>query len=218
MGSAKGYYLRANVWMPPTSGHSDAIRKKVFVEEIYHDHTFDLLTLSLHGPGYETELLQYDNNNIAGIVGEEVSVERQDRVRFHEGRILFMRANTDIHAQFPPSDISISLNIIPIDAKSLTRQQYRFDLLSNNRARITQVNYASMIYSQMALIDIAETIGDENTGEVLYDIARCHKSVGARSSALKVLHKKYSYRADELLNLSADDILLTKCIEQYMSE
>lgn len=67
-GSDKGYYLRTNVWMPPDSGHSDNIRKTVFVEAVHHDHTFDLLTLSLHGPGYETDLFQYDNSKVYGLV------------------------------------------------------------------------------------------------------------------------------------------------------
>jgi len=214
--SEKGYMLRAIVWMPSDSGHSEKIRKNVFVEDIYHDHTFDLLTLSLFGPGYETELYQYDNDDIAGIVGEEVELERQGRVHFTPGRMIFMRANNDIHAQFAPSDISISLNIIPISAERFARRQYRFDLISDERAMISHIDYASAVYSQVALIEMAEALGDQSTAEILLDIGTQHNNVSTRLAALKVLNKRYAYSSDELLGLSNDNALLVKSVEDYI--
>ncbi len=215
-GSEKGYMLRAIVWMPPDSGHSENIRKNVFVEDIYHDHTFDLLTLSLFGPGYETELFQYNHDHVDGIVGEEVEIERQGRVSFTPGRMIFMRANEDIHAQFPPSEMSISLNIISLPTDRLVRRQYRFDLISERRAKISHIDYASAVYSQVALIEVAEAVGDENTGEVLFDIARQHSNLSTRLAALRVLNTKYSCSHEELLRLSDDNALLTKSIEDYI--
>lgn len=214
--SAKGYLLRAIVWMPPSSQYSDKVRKNVFTENLYHDHTFDLLTLSLLGPGYEADFFQYNNSAVTGIVGEEVEIEKQGRIKFKQGRMLYMRKNRDIHAQFAPSEISVSLNLIPFSDDTATRRQYRFDLISHERARITRLDYSGVVFSQLALIEIAEVFGNENTANILTDIAKNHNNSAAQLAALKALHIRYSYSADEILRLSSGNKALTKSIDEYL--
>lgn len=70
------------------------------------------MTVGYYGPGYETELYQYNPKEVNGYVGETVELEHLGRTKLPNGRVMVYREKVDVHTQFPPAQLSVSLNLM----------------------------------------------------------------------------------------------------------
>jgi hypothetical protein len=121
----KGYFVRAIIWPPATHALTDG-EKQVFSFELPHDHNFDFMTVGYQGPGYETDLFEYDIKDVVGYPGEQVNLVPKGRWQLAPGRVWFFRRGIDVHTQLPPPATSISLNLL-LDPPCVTAQ-YQFDV------------------------------------------------------------------------------------------
>ncbi|WP_251476406.1 hypothetical protein [Stenotrophomonas lactitubi] len=137
-----GFYLRVNLWPAADDPFADVNRGHfdrfyVYGSQYAHDHNFDFLTIGLHGPGYQTDLWTYDNASVAGSVGEQVALTPQGRQRLAPGTMLLFRKSVDVHAQWPPETLSVSLNFIP--EVTPVSEQYLFDIHAGRIASIEEL-------------------------------------------------------------------------------
>ncbi|MEH2539193.1 hypothetical protein V1287_003127 [Bradyrhizobium sp. AZCC 1699] len=102
------FTVRALFWEPVPVG----VEGSQFFYNIPHDHNFDFLTVNYCGPPLESEVYQYDNQNIRGTPGEMVAIRRQGRIALENGTVVFFRAGHDIHSQLPPDQFCVTLNVL----------------------------------------------------------------------------------------------------------
>lgn len=124
-------FLRANIWPSEDESCFRASGGDAFVYGIPHDHNFSFLTAGYFGPGYGSDYYEYDYESVAGYRGEKAALTFVERTHLSEGKLMLYRAHRDIHAQLPPSSMSVSLNIMHIDPAQGWFDQYGFDLDSN---------------------------------------------------------------------------------------
>ncbi|MGB3379360.1 helix-turn-helix transcriptional regulator [Allopontixanthobacter sediminis] len=130
-GTAGGYFLRANIW-PGEQDHAfRASGGGSFVYGTPHDHNFDFLTLGYFGPGYVSDYYEYDYEEVSGWSGEHAGLRFIERSTLSPGKLMFYRAHLDVHSQLPPKSMSVSLNVMGIDAAQGWHDQYRFDPASD---------------------------------------------------------------------------------------
>ena len=124
-------FLRANIWPSEDESCFRASGGDTFVYGIPHDHNFSFLTAGYFGPGYGSDYYEYDYESVSGYRGEKAGLSFIERTYLSEGKLMLYRAHRDIHAQLPPSSMSVSLNIMHIDPAQGWFDQYGFDLDSN---------------------------------------------------------------------------------------
>lgn len=122
------YFIRANVWLPRKWASVAAKENRLFAYDCLHDHNFHLLTVGLHGPGYETDIYAYDPTGLQGARGESAPLSGPVRLRLYEGSSMLMEKSRHVHIQLPASAFSISLNLIPTPSSSNTHPQMIFNL------------------------------------------------------------------------------------------
>lgn len=107
---AKHFLVRAVIWLP------DGIKgQRSNVRDIrIHDHNFNFLTLGLFGPGYQTEVWEYEHEVGRNFVGTKVPVRRQGMLQLTEKQVFYFSRSIDIHRQLPPTSLSVSLNILEL--------------------------------------------------------------------------------------------------------
>jgi hypothetical protein len=106
----KHFLVRAVIWLP------DGIKgQRSNVRDIRtHDHNFNFMTLGLLGPGYETEVWEYEYKTEKNLTGTDVPVHGHQLLRLGEKRVFYFRKSIDIHRQIPPRSFSVSLNIMEL--------------------------------------------------------------------------------------------------------
>lgn len=181
--SGDDFYVRANIWMPVdrNSVHFDT-KIKSNAYDLPHDHSFDFVSVGYFGAGYVTDIYQYDGQ-VEGCIGEAVSITPQGRYALSAGDIFVYEANRDIHVQYPPKEVSVSLNLMQTSEISYARSQYVFDLEAGRIANAVTDQVASRIF----LLDVFEEIHDDNSIELLLDVVRNYPCAKARARALRIL-------------------------------
>jgi|GEM_PF-4454446 len=117
---SRHFFVRIVMWLPDgMQGQRSSI-----VDNTIHDHNFHFLTLGLLGPGYVTEVWQYDHEPGVDMSGRTIPVRHQGTMQLSEGRVFHFARSVDIHRQLPPERFSVSLNIIESD--DVTNLQYDF--------------------------------------------------------------------------------------------
>ncbi|APP79539.1 hypothetical protein ABQZ99_016220 [Xanthomonas hortorum pv. vitians] len=167
------FLVRANVWLAAADSLRRNTRKNLFAENLWHDHSFHLLTAGLLGPGYGTEICEYDFNACTGLRDEEVDTSAYRELRLTQGSALFMEKNKTVHTQLPPEQPSVSLNLIFQPYSSLTRQ-YIFDRIDAQRLRIKSIHYTSQLNSTATqnLVNICGSFANDNTKQIMLDLYR----------------------------------------------
>ena len=107
------HFVRCNFWPAADDPVVQASGERHFVYHLPHDHNFDFLTIGHIGPGYRSDWYDYDGAAVAGYPGEPAGLRLVERGQLHEGRMLHYRAHRDVHTQFAPDALSISINIVP---------------------------------------------------------------------------------------------------------
>ena len=198
------YVLRAAFW-PAQNDHVVRMSGTApFFYHVPHDHGFDFLTVGYLGPGYGSDYYAYEGD-VAGAEGEAMALHFVERSYLSEGRTLLYRANRDIHAQLPPSSLSVSLNILASAPDQGWRRQYRFDIGNSAIAECMTVASAQL------LLELAVGCGSGNAMDLAQDFARHHPAdamrrtafdaigMAATDDAARLAHGEWGVRSDSAL-------------------
>ncbi len=178
------FYIRSNIWMPlDKSSQTIEFEQKLFAYNIPHDHNFQLLTVGYYGPGYPTEIFEYDISDVKGAIGEQVDIGQKTDAVLSPGRLIFYRRNRDIHIQHTPPEMSISLNLSMADDRTDLLPQYVFDVDAGEIAG----GAGDLHSNRLFLLDIFRSISDSNTVEILSDFVRNFDCPRTRVVAFQVL-------------------------------
>ena len=152
------YMIRAPMWVP----QGELVEDNMYAYGLAHDHDFNLLSIGYLGLGYKTNVYQYDTTKIKGYDGEDVIISEKESHHLNEGGTIFLKANSDIHVQYPPDDISLSLNILKTSNR--TNKQYLFDI---DMKKISQQASNNILES---ITDMADIFGDITTFKKLEEL------------------------------------------------
>ncbi len=184
LGEGREFYIRANVWPSNADIASGRVYQDQFSYHQAHDHNYNFMTVGYHGPGYVTEIYEYDHDQLEGFVGEQVDFRFLERTHFSSGMVMLYRASKDVHIQYPPDDLSITLNFMISTPEVRVRDQYFFDLESK-----TLVDYPAELDGsrRVSVLRMAGHVGNANTQQLLDDLARSHPCRRTRLAAYEAL-------------------------------
>lgn len=202
LGSGPGFYVRANIWTPlRLQGTFRTREERAFSYRLAHDHNFSFLTIGYFGSGYETDLYAYDQSTVAGFVGERVSLVPLGRERLTKGKLMIYEEKKDVHIQFPPEELSISLNVMVNLAHSADTSQYIFDVETGT---ISELPAAATIYRRSSFLELAASVGDNRTFAALAELASGCESSSVRCAAVRAcMQMRQIAAADKQLVLGA---------------
>jgi hypothetical protein len=205
LGPKGSFIVRSGVWTPSLTADLRAkkVQDKVFSFVTPHDHNFSLLTIGYHGPGYSTEVYEYDRKSVVGENGELVSLKYLETTTLSKGRILYFRPCCDIHAQFHPVEISISLNLIGQSPDITSIPQYEFDV---KNSKIKGLLPGTSVMDLLVPFTIIECLGgDQNIVDIISRLASRHNSQYVRGAAYKTLAKICPNDFEKLVTPGMDD-------------
>jgi hypothetical protein len=180
------FFIRSNIWLPlDTSSKTVEFEKYLFAYEIAHDHNFQLLTVGYYGSGYPTDIYEYDSSKVAGAVGEHVELSEKTETVLIPGRTIFYRQSKDIHIQYLPSEISLSVNLTVAGKNADLLPQYCFD---TEKRQITG-GAGDLHSNRLFILDVFRTLNDGNTVEILSDFVRHFDCPRTRVVAFQVLEE-----------------------------
>jgi hypothetical protein len=173
------FFLRANIWPSRDEHLFRASGGDAFAYELAHDHNFDFLTLGYFGPGYWSDYWEYDFEAVAGAVGEPAGLRFVGRARLEPDKLMHYRAHRDVHAQFPPDSLSVSLNVMHAGGAQGWLDQYHFDAGRDRIAGVLSPG-ASEVFLRLAV-----GLGGEEALDLAERFARDHPSDRMRLTALE---------------------------------
>lgn len=80
-----------------------------------HNHNFDFISVGYIGSGYETDIFEIADKTPNYKKGSHLELKERGRYRLSPGRVFHYKHDEVIHIQHPPSEFSISLNLIRKD-------------------------------------------------------------------------------------------------------
>lgn len=185
--AGKGFFLRANIWTPlKIESNFRSQEEKVFSYRNAHDHNFLFMTSGHFGPGYETDLYQYDPAKVRGIIGEKVDLEFTGRERLTRGWVMTYREKVDVHIQLPPESLSISLNLMVLNKAGIDKDQYFFDI---ERSEIIDLPAIATVHKRSSIIELAGELADENAVDVIEHLIKRSPCRRIREAGLKAAQK-----------------------------
>lgn len=178
------YLIRCVLW----NAQPQEVQRQKKQEDIYHtlrahDHNFSFLTVGYLNDGYETDIWEYDNDKVIGYIGEKVDLKYLERTNLEQGKAMLYRASKDIHAQHPPKEQAVSLNIMYNDPRMINQEQYYFDI--KNGVIDSHVSAAGS--GRHLILELAKIYGDSQSIDLIEQIARKHKYPHIRIKAYDTL-------------------------------
>lgn len=168
LGQSSKASFRANLWFPaPPEAERGRLEKKLYSYELPHDHNFHFATVGYFGPGYRTDIYRYDRARVKGLIGEKVDLHFSETTELTLGKVLVFESGRDVHTQYTPPSLSISLNLICRDSVEAARPQYLFDL---NESKIISLAEHKLTRG-VGLLRFAKYLGNGETVEILDAIA-----------------------------------------------
>ncbi|MGH8222055.1 MAG: transposase [Woeseiaceae bacterium] len=202
IGRGDGFYVRAGIWPAIADMTSGRTYQDQFAYNLAHDHNFTFLTVNYLGPGYETEIYEYDFDKVEGYVGEAVDLRFLEKVRFGTGTVMLYRASRDVHVQYAPTELTITLNLMVANPEVGFRDQYFFDLASRTIASYPPELAAS---SRVSLLNLAGYLGDTNTPQLLSDLAAKHPCRRTRLTAFEAWCRQQPDEAASIWEKASSD-------------
>jgi hypothetical protein len=202
LGRGDSFYLRANIWPAIADMASGRTYQDQFAYNLAHDHNFTFMTVNYLGPGYETEIYEYDFDKVEGYVGEAVDIRFLEKVRFGTGTAMLYRASRDVHVQYAPTELTITLNLMVVQPEVRMRDQYYFDLTTQTIAAYPPELAAS---SRAALLSLAGHLGNGNTTQLLDDLAARHPCRRTRLTAFEALSRQRPSDAAAIWSKASED-------------
>jgi len=198
------FFVRANIWLPKLE---DRLHQKseqtLYAYELPHDHNFHFATVGYFGQGYHTDLFKYDVGKVVGYIGEKVDVEACGSRTLGPGDTMVYKANEDIHIQYEPNSLSVSLNFIPINEHIFTSPQFVFD--PNEKTICAGVS--DQVASRLFLLDFFRHVYNDETVKILDDVMTKHQCPRTRGMALSVLREISPSDEDFFLRKASPNIL-----------
>lgn len=171
------FFLRANIW-PSADEHAyRASGADTFVYGLAHDHNFDFLTVGYFGPGYWSDYYTYDHEALDGWIGEKANLHFVERSALSQGRLLHYRAHLDVHRQWPPDSLSVSLNVMHMGAAQGWFDQYLFDVDSDTVSGIAAAGASE------TFLRVAVALGSQEAHDLAERFGRSHPSDRMRLAA-----------------------------------
>lgn len=196
------FFVRAAIWPPAASVATGRIYQEQFSYNVAHDHNFSFLTVNYLGPGYDTDIYEYNYQRVAGYVGEPVDLPFLERKRFGTGAAMLYRASTDVHIQHPPPELTITLNLIWAPADVRLRDQFTFDV---DRKVISGYVGGGDTEKRLSLVRMAGFLGNERTRDYLDQIARTHPCRRTRLAAYESMARLAPADAEAVWKQAASD-------------
>ncbi len=184
LGEGKDFYIRANVWPSDADIASGRVYQDQFSYHLAHDHNYNFMTVGYHGPGYTTDIYEYDYDQLEGRAGETVDFRFLERAHFGAGMVMLYRAGKDVHIQYPPEQLSVTLNFMVSTPEVRVRDQFFFDLESR-----TLLDYPAEADSskRISVLKMAAQVGNGDTRQLLDDLSRRHPCRRTRLAAYQSL-------------------------------
>lgn len=183
LGKGKGFYVRANIW-PAMADLAARAYQDQTAYNLAHDHNFTFLTVCYAGPGYETEIYEYDYDKVDGFLGEPVDVRFLEKVRFSSGSVMLYRGSKDVHIQYAPAELTITLNLM-VQSDAI-RDQYHFDLAR----RVITSGLDAQAAARTSLLAIAGQVGNETSVGLLQELALRHPCRRTRLAAFEAITRQ----------------------------
>ncbi|MGQ3229400.1 MAG: transposase [Blastomonas fulva] len=176
-----GWFMRAAIW--PSA--QDAVMRDsgaaAFVYGLPHDHNFHFLTVGYHGPGYRSDHYEVDPERMTGVVGEAVDLRFIETSLLHPGRVMHYRARRDVHCQYAPDTLSVSINLMHSAPGQRWTDQFEYDLRRGTISRVLTGCTAD------TLCKLATALSPAAALDVIETIARSHPVERLRWSAIRAL-------------------------------
>lgn len=196
------FYIRANLWAPLSQdARVREFEIPLFSYHSAHDHNFHFVTVGYWGAGYETIVYSYDYHKVTGSPGELVDMEFQGHYQLNTGDIMVYEASKDIHDQLPPSEFSVSLNLVVNKPELSRKQQFFFDLKEKSIQRFFQ----DSVRDRFTILEIAKFLGDAETAEVVLTVAKEHPCSRTRGAAYATLIEMCPNDRSHILNYAVKD-------------
>jgi hypothetical protein len=120
---------------------------------------------------------------VAGYPGEAATLKFVETRLLGEGELMVYRAHRDVHTQHPPSEMSITINVM--DQSPALSHQYIFD---NDGAHIAKVVDTR---SLSQFLNLAASVLGENAFERLMIVSRDHDDPAVRFHALRAASRAH---------------------------
>ena len=202
LGRGSDFYVRAAIWPAISDMASGRTYQDQFAYNLAHDHNFSFMTVNYLGPGYETEIYEYDYEKVEGYIGEPVDLRFLEKVRFGSGTAMLYRASRDVHVQYAPTELTITLNLMIAHPDIRVRDQFYFDLSSRTIASYPPEIAAS---SRASLLNLAGFLGDENTPQLLSDLAVRHPCRRTRLTAFEAWTRQQPQESTSIWEKASTD-------------
>lgn len=185
LGGGPSFRLRANMWPTLVGAQPTEWEKALFAYMMPHDHNADFLTVGYWGPGYETDIYEYDPGRTLGYAGEPVEIQFLERTRLTDGKVMFYRANRDIHTQIPTEAFSISINLLTADPEAVqSTKQFWFDVERGQiESSVERLDYSPFVF----LCRLAAQVGNGATINAMEQMASGHFDSRIRGEAFGAL-------------------------------
>jgi hypothetical protein len=175
------WFMRANIWPSVQEAVLRESGEAAFVYGLPHDHNFHFLTVGYHGPGYRSDHYEVDPESMAGVAGERVSLRFVETSVLEPGRVMHYRARRDVHCQFAPETLSVSINLMHSAAGQRWTDQFQYDPGGDAIARVLTGCTGDTV-ARMAL-----ALDPGNGRDLVEHMARHHPVERLRWSAVAAL-------------------------------
>jgi hypothetical protein len=180
------FFVRANIWLPIAKGaRTELFQKRLYSYDLPHDHNFNFLTVGYFGAGYTTDIYEYDFERCLGFVNEPANCRYLGRYQLHPGRVMLYRGGKDIHVQYTPEDVSVSLNLMGRTDAVRWDQQYIFDVEKGSLVG----GAGDWVSNRLYLVEAAEYLGNEETIGILCDLAAGYACDKTKARAIQSLDR-----------------------------
>lgn len=202
LGKGAEFYVRAAIWPSTADVAGGRLYQERFAYHLAHDHNFTFLTVNYAGPGYETDIYEYDYDKVTGHVGEAVDIQFLEKVRFGQGSVMMYRAGRDLHIQYPPRELTVTLNLMISLPETRLRDQLYFDV-----ARKVISGYPVELDStnRMTLVKLAGYVGNEESKGLLAELAAQHPCRRTRLATYEALAVRDPASAATTWEMAAKD-------------
>jgi hypothetical protein len=202
LGATKNFYLRANIWPSASDVAQGRVYQDDFAYNLAHDHNYTFMTVGYAGPGYISEIYEFDPDKVEGYHGEPVEFTFLERTHFRTGMVMLYRANRDMHVQYPPDELSITINLMASTPEVRIRDQYFFDLERSTLMRFPPELDGSR---RVSIVEMAGLLGDDETRQLLVDLGRKHPARRTRLTAFESAARLSPPAEEYLWELAARD-------------
>lgn len=180
----KEFYLRSNIWLPPSEAAKFRDREaKLTAYGLAHDHNFHFLTVGYYGEGYATDVYRYEYEKIVGYIGEDAGLEFLGSYQLKPGMVMGYEAGRDVHVQYEPDDIAISINLIAVPRSTYFQQQLSFDLECGSVA----AGLTDSVGTRLFLLSFMKDNYDDRSIGLLTRAATEYPCLRTCSQALRIL-------------------------------